>query len=158
MKQCTKCNKEFIPTSRHAKCPECRYYERKNLCECGNEKAFASKVCLICSGKLQQKELNGRWRGGKTTHKKGYVLIRNTDHPRSKANSGYVFEHILVMEDSLGRHLLPGENVHHINGIRDDNRIENLELWTKPQPAGIRVSDAVEWAKEVIRLYGGDAG
>jgi hypothetical protein len=101
---------------------------------------------------------NGNWRGGKTMHRSGYILIRIPEHPRAKSNSGYVFEHILVMEESIGRYLVDGENVHHRNGIRDDNRIENLELWTRPQPAGIRASDAVMWAKKILELYGGDAG
>jgi hypothetical protein len=66
-----------------------------------------------------------------------------------------VFEHILVMEERIGRHLLPSETVHHINGVRDDNRPENLELWTRPQPPGIRASDALDWARDVIRRYEG---
>ena len=59
------------------------------------------------------------------------------------------------MEEMLGRNLLPGENVHHRNGVRDDNRPENLELWTTPQPAGIRAGDAVAWAREVLARYEG---
>jgi hypothetical protein len=64
-----------------------------------------------------------------------------------------VFEHIAVAEELLQRYLVEGETVHHINGIRDDNRPENLELWTRPQPSGIRVSDAVTWARSIYDRY-----
>jgi hypothetical protein len=79
-------------------------------------------------------------------------MIRAPGHPRAQ-RSPYVFDHILVAESLRGRYLVAGESVHHINGVRDDNRPENLELWTRPQPAGIRVSDAIEWARSIYDLY-----
>jgi hypothetical protein len=79
-------------------------------------------------------------------------MIRLPEHPRARS-AGYVFEHILVMEDLLGRHLLPEETIHHRNGVRDDNRPENLELWVRPQPVGIRAEDALAWAQEIRDRY-----
>jgi hypothetical protein len=62
-------------------------------------------------------------------------------------------QHRFVVEQYLGRQLLPGENVHHKNGIRDDNRLENLEIWVSSQPSGQRVEDLVSWAKEILNRY-----
>ena len=95
------------------------------------------------------------WRGGRVTRTAhGYVLRAAPGHPAAQKSGGYVREHVLVMEANLGRYLLPGENVHHKNGVRDDNRIENLELWVKSQPAGQRVGDLLAWAHEIIERYG----
>jgi len=65
-----------------------------------------------------------------------------------------VFEHILVMEKQLGRRLEPNETIHHRNGIKNDNRPSNLELWVRPQPTGIRAADAIPWATELLERCG----
>jgi hypothetical protein len=81
-----------------------------------------------------------------------YVMVPAMGHPNSDSK-GWISEHRLVMSNYLGRALLPGENVHHKNGNRKDNRIENLELWNTSQPKGQRIEDKVEYATEILKQY-----
>ncbi len=71
--------------------------------------------------------LHPLWKGGRIVHK-GYVLLHTPHHPNC-TQTGYVYEHRLVMEGHLGRFLLENEEIHHINEIKHDNRIENLKLF-----------------------------
>jgi hypothetical protein len=95
-----------------------------------------------------------RKRGSGTIDKSGYVIICKKGHANSYGKSHDIAEHTYVMSVYLGRPLKKGETVHHKNGIKSDNRIENLELWSRNHPPGQRVEDKIEWCKEFLKEYG----
>ena len=70
-----------------------------------------------------------KYGGHRKKRKDGYIKVYVPDHPLA-TKDGYVMEHILVMEEAIGRYITRDEVVHHKNKIRDDNRLENLELMT----------------------------
>ena len=132
------------------------------LCDCGKHitvdsislRSGHTSSCGCLKLELQRKRrgsLNPNWKGGRHIDDKGYVRVKNVNYPMKRAF--YALEHVVIMATHLGRPLLPHENVHHKNGIRDDNRIENLELWTTKQPSGQRVKDLVSWAREILAIY-----
>lgn len=83
-----------------------------------------------------------KWKGGRRINDQGYILIYKPDHPRATKNNGYVREHDLIMEEMLGRPLEQHEIVHHMNGNKQDNRIENLELTDRSKHQNIhRIKD-----------------
>lgn len=143
-KQCKRCNKNFEYTHGLTKyCKQCdkelhylRHKETmrrrqlrdpKYCIDCNTIIYYKSTRCKKCANILKKQCRKGtgnpKWRGG-TTYRHGYKYLYAPNHPNARDN--YVREHRIVVEKYLGRYLTDKEVVHHINGIRDDNRPENL--------------------------------
>lgn len=119
------------------------------MCGCGNPTPISNQTSIRDNyrigeskrfitghnGKLLKGDKTSRWKGGRIVTEGGYVKIRG--------GKNYIFEHRYVMEQFLGRKLADKEEVHHINGVKDDNRLENLELWNRSQPNGVRNNDVL---------------
>ena len=109
----------------------------RRVCACGSRKAYTAKACRACSP--GSRHLLGRrgpdspaWKGGRSIDRDGYVRLYAPDHPWPRRN-GCVPEHVAVMELAMGRRIVPGEVVHHMDGDRRNNAISNLELMTRAE-------------------------
>jgi len=149
-----------------------RGYCRKHYARRSRAGEFTTKLCLIegcdgpaytsnlCSKHYQRKESRargvrervkgdpGKWR----KNSKGYVLRERWSFECNRKVTEW--QHRMVMEGAIGRALFAHEEVHHRNGMRDDNHLENLELWSTSQPKGQRIEDKIAWAKELLEQYG----
>lgn len=163
LKCCRECGSAYTTTGGNEVCARCRDAKLRHPCaDCGAPTDKRAERCRVCTRKLQILDKAPGWKGGRRFNMRGYIMIMAPpNHPRASASGkygrGYVREHTLVMEEALGRYLQPGETVHHKNGIKHDNRLENLELWTKAQPAGQRVVDLVAYAREILTRYEAEA-
>lgn len=126
IKKCLVCGKEFYIRPSTIKIGSGKYCSVK--CYCQNRKGKkASKEHRLKISKANQGSKHWNWQGGKRKDTKGYILLYNPKHPFQVHNA--VPEHRLIVEKHLGRYLSPEEVVHHINEIRNDNRLENFMVF-----------------------------
>lgn len=144
-RKCIYCDIKFFSKCYNVKyCTECAYKFRlkRNLINYRRKNSIDNGQPIKC------KKPNGSGH----LSKNGYVYITKVGHPNAKAK-GRMFEHTFVMSEHLKRPLSKMESVHHKNGIKNDNRIDNLELWSRFHPTGQRVIDKIEWAKSFLEEY-----
>lgn len=120
------------------------------------KKSIPGPKCIQKKIEAKKGKQSCNWKGGKIKDKHGYIHIWEPEHPNANIgrNKAYVLEHRKIMSDFLGRPLKKNETVHHKNGNRSDNRIENLELWSSEHPSGQRVEDKIKWAINFLNFYG----
>ena len=141
--KCKQCGGDFRARGIHRRyCSLCRKVRNRKAC-IRHDRKYAGK-CLNCGKQLlskgtkrcgtchnfrinrENKGINAwAYKAGRSRTVSGYILIMQHGHPRVD-NRGYVREHILVWEEAHGKPLPKGWIIHHLNGVRDDNRIENL--------------------------------
>lgn len=166
-KLCDNCGEFFRPLQNFSKGKEQRFCSKQCTVE-WQRRDSVSKNCayctilfvvapsmpnIFCSRECYDKDRTEKSYGNRKLTSDGYINIYLPDREDAQPSTGRVMEHRAVMADFIGRTLLPEEEVHHKNGVRNDNRLENLELWSHSQPAGQRIEDKVRWAKEIIALY-----
>jgi YHS domain-containing protein len=169
---CEECKTEFRAKRRSKNGPPAKFCSKKCLITFRNRPV--EQICISCKKNyalpLWKTKLKGKptrkfcsheckqsfWESSGKSDKRGivgkrhfsssgYVYVYQPDHPSVKGKAyKYVLEHRLVMESKLERYLEKGENVHHLNCVKSDNRPENLELWASSQPTGQRVSDLLK--------------
>lgn len=115
------CSRSCQKTGEWRDCPACgeRFYAQRSRIARG-ESSYCSRECSN-PARGRAGNQNGNWKGGRFQRSDGYIAV-------SAGDGQYRLEHDLIMEAHIGRRLKRGEQVHHKNRVKDDNRLENLEL------------------------------
>ena len=161
---CKHCGQAFMAKAAYA--------NRRNYCstKCRGvamtEASLVTKQCISC-GKdfLSQPYRNvkccsiecsrhGRGKPRRDKNPSGWYIQSKGGYVAKSFGRKTVLQHRHVMEEKLDRPLKPYENVHHINGVKTDNRVENLEIWVSKQPKGQREADIIEWASLFLQAHG----
>lgn len=175
---CSRCEAPIARKSRTGKCGPCyraewapRESKPSRVIDSASPNYSLGRTCSGCGDLIFNKSRTGKcrscfnkwrtgtnhhnWKGG-TVNENGYrIIYGHKGHPNAYSR-GEIAEHILFMSQHLGRALTKEETVHHRNGDRADNRLENLELWSTKQPFGQRAVDKVRYARKILSLYGDD--
>lgn len=140
------CGRDCYDKSRegHFKCKNCGKEFQDYKCR---KKVFCSRDCQL---KFQSGKNHYHWKGGVVISGGGYRMVYCPTHPAA-GKSKHVREHRLIMEQYLGRYLLPNEIVHHKNKDKQDNRIENLELTTRNKHRNHHLGLNGKWSKNFER-------
>lgn len=134
-------------------CPGCN--KGRWVLKYSSEKAIFTGYCIKCVGKRTYGSMNGNWKGGKGINDRNYRLVRiypNNPYYSMADPRGHIKEHRLIMAKHLGRCLMDNEVVHHLNGVKTDNRIENLRLDTRSQHSKSDHKELMELRTRVTQL------